>query len=111
MDKEKLRALLMQKPELAKRILQVAKSKGYFKGGRVGFADGSSPQISQQQMAMIVTMLKKGADMSTISSIVGIPQDQVRMIVDKIQQGIQQKTPGGIAGYKYGGIQIGRAHV
>ena len=109
MDKEKLRALLMQKPELAKRILQVAKSKGYFKGGRVGYADGSSPQISQQQMAMIVTMLKKGADMSTISSIVGIPQDQVRMIVDKIQQNIQQKAPGGITGYSGGGMTSPRS--
>ena len=109
MDREQLRSLFMQKPELAKKILQVAKSKGYFKGGRVGFADGSSPQISQQQVAMIVTMLKKGADMSTISSIVGIPQEQVRMIVDKIQQGMQQKIPGGITGYSGGGMTSPRS--
>ncbi len=74
------------------------------RGGRVGYANGSTPQISEKQMAMLVTMLKKGADMSTISSIVGIPQEQVQMIVNKIQQGIQQKTPGGIIGYKKGGI-------
>ena len=109
MDREKLRTLFTQKPELAKKVLEIAKSRGYFKGGRVGFADGSSPQISQQQVAMIVTMLKKGADMSTISSIVGIPQEQVRMIVDKIQQGIQQKAPGGIAGYSGGGMTSPRS--
>lgn len=74
------------------------------RGGRVGYANGSTPQISEKQMAMLVTMLKKGADMSTISSIVGIPQEQVQMIVNKIQQNIQQKTPGGITGYKKGGI-------
>jgi hypothetical protein len=104
MDKEKLRALFTQKPELAKKILQVAQQKGYLKGGRVGYADGSQPQITQQQVAMIVTMLKKGADMSTISSMVGIPEQQVQMIVSKIQQGIQQKAPGGITGFKKGGI-------
>ena len=104
MDKQKLRAMLMQKPELAQKILQVAKQRGYLKGGRVGYANGSQPQITQQQVAMIVTMLKKGADMSTISSIVGIPQDQIQMIVSKLQQGMQQKTPGGIAGYSGGGM-------
>jgi DNA invertase Pin-like site-specific DNA recombinase len=101
MDKEKLRALFTQKPELAKKILQVAQQKGYLKGGRVGYADGSQPQITQQQVAMIVTMLKKGADMSTISSMVGIPEQQVQMIVSKIQQGIQQKAKGGITEIDY----------
>lgn len=101
MDKQKLRAILMQKPKLAQKILQVAKQKGYLKGGRVGYADGSQPQITQQQVAMIVTMLKKGADMSTISSIVGIPQEQVQMIVSKLQQGIQQKAKGGITEIDY----------
>ena len=48
MDREKLRTLFTQKPELAKKVLEIAKSRGYFKGGRVGYADGSSPQISQQ---------------------------------------------------------------
>ena len=76
------------------------------KGGRVGYQNAGmvQPQVTQQQVAMIVTMLKKGADMSTISSIVGIPQEQIQMIVSKIQQGIQQKAPGGIAGFKKGGI-------
>ena len=100
----------IKNPSRYGQILQaVQKRKQMFKGGRVGFADGSSPQISQQQVAMIVTMLKKGADMSTISSIVGIPQDQVRMIVDKIQQGIQQKAPGGITGYSGGGMTSPRS--
>ena len=101
MDKQKLRAILMQKPELAQKILQVAKQKGYLKGGRVGYADGSQPQITQQQVAMIVTMLKKGADMSTISSIVGIPEQQIQMIVSKLQQNIQQRAKGGIAEIDY----------
>ena len=109
MDREKLKAMLMQKPELAKKILQMAKQKGYLKGGRVGYANGSQPQITQQQVAMIVTMLKKGADMSTISSIVGIPQDQIQMIVSKLQQGIQQKAPGGITGFQKGGMSSPRS--
>ena len=62
-----------------------------------------------RSMAMIVTMLKKGADMSTISSIVGLPQDQIRTIVDKIQQGIQQRAPGGITGYSGGGMTSPRS--
>jgi len=101
MDKEKLRALFTQKPELAKKILQIAQQKGYLKGGRVGYADGSQPQITQQQIAMIVTMLKKGADMSTISSMVGISPEQIQMIVSKLQQGIQQKAKGGITEIDY----------
>jgi hypothetical protein len=105
MDKEKLRALLTQKPELAKKILEVAKQKGYLKGGRVGYADGSQPQINQQQVAMVVTMLKKGADLDTISSVTGIPAEMIQAIISKVQQGIQQKAPGGIAGFKKGGIQ------
>ncbi|NBW12188.1 MAG: hypothetical protein EBR82_29575 [Caulobacteraceae bacterium] len=71
------------------------------KGGRVGYADGSQPQVTQQQIGMIVTMLKKGADMSTISSIVGIPEQQIQMIVSKLQQNIQQRAKGGIAEIDY----------
>jgi len=71
------------------------------KGGRVGYADGSQPQVTQQQVAMIVTMLKKGADMSTISSLVGIPEQQIQTIVSKLQQNIQQKAKGGITEIDY----------
>lgn len=87
------------------QILQAVQKRKMAKGGRVGYADGSQPQISQQQVAMIVTMLKKGADMDTISSVTGLPPQAVQMIVNKLQQGIQQKIPGGIAGFKKGGIQ------
>jgi len=73
-------------------------------GGRVGYADGSQPQISQQQIAMAITMLKKGADLDTISSITGIPSQTIQTIISKVQQGIQQKAPGGISGLKTGGI-------
>jgi hypothetical protein len=83
------------------QILQAVQKKRMARGGRVGYANGSQPQITQQQIAMIVTMLKKGADMSTISSMVGIPEQQIQMIVDKIQQGIQQKAKGGITEIDY----------
>jgi hypothetical protein len=103
-DKEKLTALFKAKPELAQKALNTAKQKGYAMGGRVGYADGSQPQISQQQIAMAITMLKKGADLDTISSITGIPSQTIQTIISKVQQGIQQKAPGGITGYKTGGI-------
>jgi len=87
------------------QILQaVQKRKAMKKGGRVGYADGSQPKISQQQVAMVVTMLKKGADMDTISSMTGLPPQAIQMIVSKLEQGLQQKTPGGIMGFKKGGI-------
>ena len=101
----KFAALKQNNPAKYNQLVKTIRERqGKAKGGRVGYADGSQPQITQQQIAMIVTMLKKGADMSTISSIVGIPQEQIQMIVSKIQQGIQQKAPGGIAGFKKGGI-------
>jgi len=103
-DKEKLRTLFKARPELAQKALNTAKQKGYAMGGRVGYADGSQPQISKQQIAMAITMLKKGADMDTISSVTGIPPQMIQAVISKLQQGIQQQAPGGIAGYKTGGI-------
>ena len=101
----KFAALKQNNPAKYNQLVKTIRERqGKAKGGRVGYADGSQPQITQQQVAMIVTMLKKGADMSTISSMVGIPEQQVQMIVSKIQQGIQQKAPGGITGFKKGGI-------
>jgi len=85
-------------------LAAIQKKKGMAKGGRVGYADGSQPQISQQQVAMAITMLKKGADMDTISSVTGIPPQMIQAVISKLQQGIQQQAPGGIAGYKTGGI-------
>jgi hypothetical protein len=73
------------------------------KGGRVGYQNAGmvQPQITEQQIGMITTMLKKGADMSTISSIVGIPEQQIQMIVSKLQQNIQQRAKGGITEIDY----------
>lgn len=85
-------------------LAAIQKKKGMAKGGRVGYADGSQPQISQQQVAMAITMLKKGVDMDTISSVTGIPPQMIQSVISKLQQGIQQQAPGGIAGYKKGGI-------
>ena len=89
----------IKNPEKYNQILSAVK-KRMAKGGRVGYADGSQPQITQQQVAMVLTMLKKGADISTISSLVGIPEQQLQMIVSKLQQGIQ-KAKGGIAEIDY----------
>jgi hypothetical protein len=85
----------------AELVKTIRDRQGKAKGGRVGYADGSQPQVTQQQVAMIVTMLKKGADMSTISSLVGIPEQQIQMIVSKLQQNIQQKAKGGITEIDY----------
>jgi hypothetical protein len=73
-------------------------------GGRISYADGSQPKISKQQIAMAITMLKKGADLDTIASMTGIPSQTIQTIISKVQQGIQQKAPGGISGLKTGGI-------
>jgi hypothetical protein len=96
---------VVRNPNKYNQILAaIQKKKGMKKGGRVGYADGSQPQISQQQIAMAITMLKKGADLDTISSITGIPSQTIQTIISKVQQGIQQKAPGGISGLKTGGI-------
>jgi len=106
----KFAALKQNNPSKYNELVKTIRERqGKAKGGRVGYADGSQPQITQQQVAMIVTMLKKGADMSTISSMVGIPEQQVQMIVSKIQQGIQQKAPGGITGFQKGGMSSPRS--
>ena len=92
-------------PDKYSQILAaVQKKKTMKKGGRVGYADGSQPQISKQQISMAITMLKKGADLDTISSVTGIPSETIQAIISKVQQGVQQQAPGGIAGYKTGGI-------
>ena len=108
-DINKFREIFSKNPKIVESLKILQKRKRMARGGRVRYADGSQPQITQQQIAMIVTMLKKGADMSTISSVVGISPEQIQMIVSKIQQGIQQKAPGGIAGFKRGG-RIGYAN-
>ena len=98
----KFAALKQNNPtKYAELVKTIRDRQGKAKGGRVGYADGSQPQVTQQQVAMIVTMLKKGADMSTISSIVGIPEQQIQMIVSKLQQNIQQKAKGGITEIDY----------
>jgi hypothetical protein len=104
-----LNSLKKNDPSRFNQLFSKAKQNSNFrssmaKGGRVGYADGSQPQISKQQIAMAITMLKKGADMDTISSVTGIPPQMIQAVISKLQQGIQQQAPGGIAGYKTGGI-------
>jgi len=85
------------------KIIRERQTIAMAKGGRVGYQNAGmvQPQITEQQIGMITTMLKKGADMSTISSIVGIPEQQIQMIVSKLQQNIQQRAKGGIAEIDY----------
>ena len=92
-------------PDKYSQILaSVQKRKTMKTGGRVGYADGSQPQISKQQISMAITMLKKGADLDTISSVTGIPAQTIQAIISKVQQGVQQQVPGGISELKKGGI-------
>jgi len=96
---------VVRHPDRYNQILAaIQKKKGMATGDRVAYADGSRPQISQQQIAMAITMLKKGADLDTIASVTGIPSETIQAIISKVQQGVQQQAPGGIAGYKTGGI-------
>ena len=104
-----LNSLKKNDPSRFNQLFSKAKQNSNFrsnmaKGGRVGYADGSQPQISQQQVAMAITMLKKGADLDTISSVTGIPAQTIQTIISKVQQGVQQQVPGGISELKKGGI-------
>ena len=96
----KLATLKQNNPQQYSQIVQKVRAQKA-RGGRVGYADGSQPQINQQQIAMIVTMLKKGADLDTIASVTGVPAQAIQMIVSKLQQGIQQKAKGGITEIDY----------
>jgi len=98
----KFAALKQSNPTKYNELVKTIRDRqGKAKGGRVGYADGSQPQINQQQIAMIVTMLKKGADLDTIASVTGVPAQSIQMIVSKLQQGIQQKAKGGITEIDY----------
>jgi hypothetical protein len=65
-------------------------------GGRIGYADGMSPQ-----MAMAADMIKKGMDDDTISSITQLTVDQIKQIKQSMTQP-QQKANGGRMGYETG---------
>jgi hypothetical protein len=98
----KFAALKQNNPTKYNELVKTIRDRqGKAKGGRVGYADGSQPQINQQQVAMIVTMLKKGADLDTIASVTGVPAQAIQMIVSKLQQNIQQRAKGGIAEIDY----------
>jgi len=102
----KFAALKQNNPAKYNELVKTIREKqtiAMAKGGRVGYQNAGmvQPQITEQQIGMITTMLKKGADMSTISSIVGIPEQQIQMIVSKLQQNIQQRAKGGIAEIDY----------
>jgi hypothetical protein len=67
-------------------------------GGRMGYADGTSPQLS-----MAADMIKKGMDVDTISSITELTVDQINQIKQGMTQPVQ-KAEGGRTGFLMGSL-------
>jgi hypothetical protein len=65
-------------------------------GGRIGFAEGTSPQMS-----MAVDMIKKGMDEETISSITQLSVEQIKQIKQNMTRP-DQRANGGRIGYAGG---------
>jgi hypothetical protein len=65
-------------------------------GGRIGYAEGTSPQMS-----MAVDMIKKGMDEETISSITQLSVDQIKQIKQNMTRP-DQRADGGRIGYAGG---------
>jgi hypothetical protein len=65
-------------------------------GGRIGYAEGTSPQMS-----MAVDMIKKGMDEETISSITQLSVDQIKQIKQNMTRP-DQRANGGRIGYAGG---------
>ena len=68
-------------------------------GGRIGYEKGTPEMgmIDPKKVKQAQTMIKMGADVSTISSITGLSEAQVNQI-----QQTQGKANGGRIGYAYG---------
>jgi len=71
----------------------------YADGGRIGYEKGTPEMgmIDPKKVKQAQTMIKMGADVSTISSITGLSEAQVNQI-----QQTQGKANGGRMGYAYG---------
>jgi hypothetical protein len=72
---------------------------GYAEGGRIGYNEGTPEMgmIDPKKVKQAQTMIKMGADVSTISSITGLSEAQVNQI-----QQTQSKANGGRIGYAMG---------
>jgi len=72
---------------------------GLKEGGRIGYEKGTPEMgmMDPKKVKQVQTMIKMGADVSTISSITGLSEAQVNQI-----QQTQGKANGGRIGYAYG---------
>ena len=78
-------------------VVAPKKANGGIIAARKHYADGTQPNLqNQNQLGMITEMVKRGADTSTISSITGVPEEQIRNIISNMQQNMQRKASGGI---------------
>jgi uncharacterized short protein YbdD (DUF466 family) len=72
-------------------------------GGRIGFADAGAV-LSEEQIAMMQNMIKKGMDNDTISTIANVSPEQVQNYIDSLRVNMENKAYGGRIGKAEGGI-------
>jgi hypothetical protein len=83
-----------------RKIIDPEEPEDFATGGRVGYSEGTPEMgmIDPKKVKQAQTMIKMGADVSTISSITGLSEAQV----NQVQQSME-KAKGGRVGYGAGG--------
>jgi len=92
--------LKQKDPEMYDILYGEGDPEEFAKGGRVGYSEGTPEMgmIDPKKVKQAQTMIKMGADVSTISSITGLSEAQV----NQVQQSMG-KAKGGRVGYQDGG--------
>ena len=98
---EKLKALRVKYPFLGRRDTKDL-SQLKAEGGRIGYADAGAV-LSEEQIAMMQNMIKKGMDNDTISTIANVSPKQVQNYIDSLRVNMENKAMGGRIGFAEGG--------
>ena len=98
---DKLAALRVKYPYLGRADTKDMSAMAM--GGRIGFADAGAV-LSEEQIAMMQNMIKKGMDNDTISTIANVSPEQVQNYIDSLRVNMENKAYGGRIGRAEGGI-------
>ncbi len=99
---KKLAALRVKYPFLGRRDTKDIEAMGKAMGGRIGYADAGAV-LSEEQIAMMQNMIKKGMDNDTISTIANVSPKQVQNYIDSLRVNMENKAMGGRIGFAEGG--------